>query len=377
MTEALQKNSGFSIPEIFDPYFLECLHEHWTQNHLSFGADLIDAQHLWITALIYRMEGLLLMPVGQPRLIKLTGYARELFGFLQKHFAFEELIMKAADFPGTAARLAEHADFLARLRDTFLTKTDLVADKVAPFVKFMRAWFMQHLKGENAEWKALLLKKHLNVNDFARAVLKDPEAEDEAAHTLLYRQLIIDHEYIAGIKREILNDIFLLWRRFDIRTQTPLIDMQHLWLIKMVVEIEGMLHVNFDERRILLERTLGELIAYVNMHFKSEEGLMQKLGYAEEKAHHAMHEDFKRTVSKLKFDYDSGNHHSMSNLVTVMRQWLITHIVIEDAKFARYCQQDAQKSLEASRLLIREKAIALSRDQTLLFMYIAARLRAT
>ena len=90
-----------------------------------------------------------------------------------------------------------------------------------------------------------------------------------------------------------------------------------------------------------------------------------------------MHEDFKRTVSKLKFDYDSGNHHSMSNLVTVMRQWLITHIVIEDAKFARFCQQDAQKSLEASRLLIREKAIALSRDQTLLFMYIAARLRAT
>ena len=37
----------FSINEIFDPFFLESLHKQWLDDHLTFGADVIDAQHLW------------------------------------------------------------------------------------------------------------------------------------------------------------------------------------------------------------------------------------------------------------------------------------------------------------------------------------------
>ncbi len=368
--------SGFSTPEVFDPYFLELLFDRWNEEHLTFSSDLIDAQHLWITALIYRLEILLPLPASNARRAKLTGYARELLGFLRKHLELEETIMQVAEFPQSGVRLAEHADILKKLHETFLPAADIADEKAEAFVKFMRAWLVRHVKVENAEWKAVLVKKHANVNDFARAVLKDPVAEDESTHTLLYRQLIIDRQVIPGVRKETLNDIFLLWKRFDIRTQIPLIDIQHLWLIKLIVEIEGMLHINFDQRRALLERTLAELIAYVDVHFGCEEALMQRLGYKEETPHHSLHEDFKRTVFKLKIDYEAGNHHSLSSLITIMRQWLITHIVIEDTKFARYCQQEPQKSLDASRLLIRDQNIVLSREQTLIFMYVSARLRA-
>lgn len=375
MIPAAQTGGGFSVHDIFDPYFLESLLEHWNENQFNIGAAVVDAQHLWITAIIFRMEGLLATPANNVRTVKLLSYAKELLAFLRKHLEFEQLIMKAADFEFYENRVAEHVDFLEKLQKTLVSPDDFTNAKGEALVRLMRAWLIRHIKSENSEWKSALIKKQRNVNQFATAVLKDPIIEEESAQTLLYRQLVVGHEVIPGVKKTTLDDIFLLWKRFDIRTNIPLIDIQHLWLIKMIVEIEGMLHINFDQRRAHLERTLSELISYVDVHFRSEEGLMQQLGYTEEVPHHSLHEDFKKTVFKLKFDYDAGNHHSLSNLITIMRQWLITHIVIEDAKFARYCHQDAQKSLDASRLLIRDRKITVSREQTLIFTYITARLR--
>lgn len=82
MSAAAQAASEFSVPEIFDPYFLESLLENWNENQFDFGAAVVDAQHLWITAIIFRMEGLLTTPVGKGRTLKLHSYAKELLAFL-------------------------------------------------------------------------------------------------------------------------------------------------------------------------------------------------------------------------------------------------------------------------------------------------------
>ncbi|MFO1471791.1 MAG: bacteriohemerythrin [Turneriella sp.] len=367
----------FSVSEIFDPFFLESLHKQWLDDHLTLGADLIDAQHLWLIALVLKMEWLLKVPVSAQRQAKLQSYGSELLQFLASHLELEELVMKTAEMPQVDDISREHAELLAKLHDALNKDGGAGPEKIAGFVQAVKMWINRHIKIEDPRWKIHLGKKHFIPNDYVRSLLKDIIAEEESAHALLYRQLMVQHEVIPGIRKETLDDLFLLWKRFDVNTNLPLIDMQHLWLFKMVVEVEGMLHIAFEQRRAHLERVLSELLDYVDIHFTSEEALMATLGYAEEKGHHKLHEDFKRTVAKLKLEYDGGNHHSLSSLVTLLRQWLLTHIVIEDAKFARFCESDPQKSLNASRLLIREKNIVIPRDQTLIYMYIMARLKAS
>lgn len=366
----------FSVSEIFDPFFLESLHKQWLEDHLTLGADVIDAQHLWLIALIMKMEWLLKSAASQQRSAKLHSYGNEVLQFLSAHIELEELVMKTSEMPQVGDIVREHAELLEKLREA-LPKDDAGQEKISGFVQAVKMWVNRHIKIDDPRWKVHLGKRHFIPNDYVRSVLKDILAEEESAHSLLYKQLMVQHEVIPGIRKETLDDLFLLWKRFDVNTNLPLIDMQHLWLFKMVVEVEGMLHIAFEQRRAHLERVLSELLDYVDIHFRSEEFLMVALGYAEEKGHHKLHEDFKRTVTKLKLEYDGGNHHSLSSLVTLLRQWLLTHIVIEDAKFARFCESDPQKSLNASRMLIRDKNIVIPRDQTLIYMYIMARLKAS
>lgn len=370
-------NAEFSVSEIFDPFFLESLHKQWLDDHLTLGADVIDAQHLWLIALILKMEWLLKAPATQQRSAKLHSYASEVLQFLSAHIELEELVMKTSEMPQIDDIAREHAELLAKLREA-LPKDDAAGqEKIAGFVQVVKMWVNRHIKIDDPRWKVHLGKKHLSPNDYVRSVLKDMLAEDESAHSLLYKQLMVQHEVIPGIRKDTLDDLFLLWKRFDVRTNVPLIDMQHLWLFKMIVEVEAMLHVAFEQRREHLERVLTELLNYVDVHFMCEEHLMDKLDYKEEKNHHKLHDDFRRTVTKLKLEYDGGNHHSLSSLVTLLRQWLLTHIVIEDKKFSHFCETDPQKSLNASRMLIRDKNIAIPRDQTLIYMYISARLKAS
>ena len=366
----------FSVSDIFDPFFLETLHKRWLDEHFTLGTEIIDAQHLWVVALLVRMELMLKTSGNRRNAARLTQYATEILKFLDAHLELEQLIIKTIEMPQAEEVLHDHAEFMKKLREAFVRDTAGNLEKPDGFVEVLKLWVSRHIKVEDARWKVQIGKKHFNPNDFVRAILKDPVNEAETAHALLYRQLMVQHEVIPGIKKETLDDLFLLWKRFDIRTNVPLIDMQHMWLFKMVVEIEGMLHRSFDERRKHLEAVLSELLAYVDVHFGSEEGLMAKIGYAGEKGHHKLHEDFRRTVLKLKAEYDGGNHHSLSSLITIMRQWLLTHIVMEDSKIAHACEKNPQQSLDASRALIREKGIPVPRDQTLVYMYISARLKA-
>ncbi|MFZ5628016.1 MAG: bacteriohemerythrin [Spirochaetota bacterium] len=367
----------FSIPEIFDPFFLEVLHKHWNDSHFALGVEIIDAQHLWLVALVSKMEILQQAKQGGALSGKMAAYARELVRFLRIHLELEERVMKAGEIPRNEEVALEHADFLSRLQAAFSLDTSGEMQNAESFVSLIKLWLDRHIKKDDPQWKVYLSKHHFNPTDFVKAVILDIGEEYESTHMMLYRQLLVAQEVIPGIRKAILDDIFQLWKRFDVRTNIPLIDMQHLWLFKMVVEMESMLHVSFAERRTHLERVLADLLAYVEVHFQSEEWLMAKLGYPEEKNHHRLHDDFRRTVQKLKQDYDAGNHHSLSSLVTLLRQWLLTHIVIEDSKFARACAADPQNTINASRLLIREKEIPVLRDQTLIYTYITARMRAS
>lgn len=376
MTENPDKNSGFAVHEIFDPFFLEILREHWLSEHFTLGTDTIDAQHLWICALTIKMETLLKGEATGQRNAKLDAYTHELLRFLSAHFELEGRVINASGLAQAQDILREHADFLSKLQLSISHTSDNTSPNFSGLVQVVKLWISRHIKVEDTRWKLHLINKHTNPNDFVRATIKDVITEDESPHAQLYKQLVVQHEVIPGIHKATLDDLFLLWKRFDVRTNLPLIDMQHLWLFKLVVEVEGMLHISFEERRSHLERILTQLLAYVNAHFFTEEILMEGLGYAESKNHRKLHDNFKGNITRLKAEYDLGNHHSLSSLVTVLRQWLLTHIVIEDNKFARFCEINPTRSLNASRILIKENNIPITHDQTLLYMYISARLKA-
>jgi hemerythrin-like metal-binding protein len=373
MTDSAQQTSS----EIFDPFFLELLQNTWASEHYNLGVDLLDAQHLWLIALLQKAQQFLMRPNQPGRAIQLSKYFNDFADFLLAHTKVEELAMETTGYPKFNERTQQNKEMFDNLREIFSLNRGKEVQKPEGLLKYLQVWLKRHIKEEDSLWKLFLMQKQLDPHNHIMSILKDPISEMNSPHMALYRQLVIYKEFIPGLKKPILDDIFLLWQRFDLKMDIPLIDMQHLWLLKMVVEIESMLHVAFEERQATLEKTLTDLLIYVDVHFRSEEALMTKLDYTEFNHHRDLHETFKRQILKLKKEYDEGNHHSLSSLVTILRQWLISHIAIEDVKFAKFCGSDHKNSLDASRIVIREKEIKLQREQTLLYLYISARLRAT
>jgi len=358
-----------SLPELFDPFFLETLQEKWAAGHYLFGAEIIDAQHLWSLALLHKAD-ILLRQKKEFAIAKATAFLGEAVSFIDEHLKFEEDVMRASEFPDIDRRLQEHRELVQNARQL------LQQGKSAALMPILNAWFERHARETDVAWRTHLLHKHTNLQNFISAVQKDPVGEAQMPHALLYRQLMISHEILPGIKKAVIEDIFQIWKRFAVHINIPLIDMQHLWLIKMIVELEGMLHISFDERRAMLENVLSDLIAYVQIHFDCEEALMAKLQFPDFAQHHKIHVEFRRSVHKMHEDYLSGNHHALSGLVTMLRQWLVTHIVIEDTKIARFAMNNKIDALTASRVLIRDKQIPIDRDHMMLYTYVSARLRA-
>ena len=116
-----------------------------------------------------------------------------------------------------------------------------------------------------------------------------------------------------------------------------LIDSQHQhW-----VEIFNRLHravlsddsVDLDE---LQESTLKEILEYTDFHFSSEEGLMAEAAYPEAHRHWRLHKEFTNLVYEKNRDLENGDIVLNSGLLSLMKNWLLLHIQVEDQKFGQY-----------------------------------------
>ena len=82
--------------------------------------------------------------------------------------------------------------------------------------------------------------------------------------------------------------------------------------------------------RAAIGPAIEELARYTEYHFSAEEKLMTKhrcSGLAEQKA---MHGQFLNQVAEMKRKFDSGQHGLGTEVLTTLKDWLVSHIVRKD-----------------------------------------------
>jgi hemerythrin len=94
---------------------------------------------------------------------------------------------------------------------------------------------------------------------------------------------------------------------------------------------EGSQKLN-DVQRVTLEQILD----FTRYHFAAEEKLMQDTAYPEVYNHWRLHREFAKTAYENYRDIGKGVFFLNSDLLSVMKNWLLQHIQIEDKKFGNY-----------------------------------------
>lgn len=109
------------------------------------------------------------------------------------------------------------------------------------------------------------------------------------------------------------------------------IDHQHKKLVQL---INNLSEINHQKLVIpdLLEAYYQDVANYIKFHFTTEENFMFTCRYSELENHKIMHQNFIKTVEHLKLQTDKGLDPHGDKLCLFLKDWLLTHIAVEDLK---------------------------------------------
>lgn len=117
------------------------------------------------------------------------------------------------------------------------------------------------------------------------------------------------------------------------------IDEQHQVLVNLFNEANTKLTTNNNAE--FVEQITRDLLSYALYHFETEEGLMQKYDYIEDKiedadAHIRQHRSFSAKVVAMRNDIKAGVLISREDLLSFLNSWLINHILNTDKRLASF-----------------------------------------
>ncbi len=113
------------------------------------GVKAMDDQH-----------GILMDTMNELRDDLLHGCNREqldeslerLVDFTRKHFASEEHLLQAYNFPGLLEHRAAHQRLLSEIRKTVRRAENCDSLQVHPLLEFLRSWYMEHIESLDRQY---------------------------------------------------------------------------------------------------------------------------------------------------------------------------------------------------------------------------------
>ena len=86
--------------------------------------------------------------------------------------------------------------------------------------------------------------------------------------------------------------------------------------------------------------TLQAMQEYANYHFRAEEQYMKEINYPDVVAHRRLHTDFDDYLYSYKRKVQSGELVLNSELMSILKKWLLNHIMQEDQKYRAFLTQN-------------------------------------
>ena len=127
----------------------------------------------------------------------------------------------------------------------------------------------------------------------------------------------------------------------EFETGNDLIDSQHKQLVKLTNDLIADC-INNKSTEILSE-ALKFIVSYAEIHFADEERLQIEYKYPDYENHKQYHEGFKIKVLDLIHQYIANQHYEnlLSDIQSVLVDWLLTHFKQEDFKVAEHIRKTA------------------------------------
>jgi hemerythrin-like metal-binding protein len=111
------------------------------------------------------------------------------------------------------------------------------------------------------------------------------------------------------------------------------LDAQHRRLVELANRLDAALSGGDPNGEI--GRVLADLVVYSHEHFAAEEELMQQIGFYGLHQHRTEHRRIAQQIKGFLLRLKQGGKVSPTELLTLLRNWINTHIAREDTKIGK------------------------------------------
>jgi hemerythrin len=116
----------------------------------------------------------------------------------------------------------------------------------------------------------------------------------------------------------------------------PLIDEQHKELVNMTNALYGGCLAGDEAAQAYFMETIHGTVDYVKYHFAAEEKILENVRYPELAEHKRAHEGFVKQIFEDVKSFQGGKKFVPNVFVRYLKDWILTHIALQDKKYAEY-----------------------------------------
>lgn len=304
----------------------------WNEKNLGLNIPIIDLQHLWLIFLLVEIEIVLNKDNNEEEFEKISI---ELVNFTLEHFTLEESLFIRFDYPQFLAHKKQHQSFVELLKERF----DLSALKnkavKQELLDFLWDWLTVHILKEDFLYKEFLDQSNSKYNEWFKFLIENGQVTVDKAQAELFNKITKSTHVKEIISDNLYRSINNIWHVYNLSIHLPVVDLQHLWLIKMTVELDyASKNLVSSKREEVFRAIIKGAVQYTKEHFFIEEKIMQKFEYHGFTNHLKQHHGFMEFIQLRNKQHKQGDIKAAANLVVDLKEWLLGHIAIEDRNMA-------------------------------------------
>ncbi len=355
--------------ELLNPQHVSNVKDFWKFQNFQLGIPFIDTQHVWLVSLVLHLNAIIKTEHDDQLHETFQKAIAEAFDYADTHFKAEETLFTAFHFPERDAHIKQHGAFIHSLKKLVAQSQKLDRAMAEKLFRYLRHWLSEHILKEDKKYAQFLRQRKSNLESFFEDHTIDGIFLLSLEQMELYNQVFSAKETNETLDKESLvrQKIRDIWVRFKLKLDIPLIDIQHLWLIKVAFLLEMTMHDKTENRQIEIKELLQETILYVGEHFHTEEYLMEKLNYPYLLGHKQKHAALVYSVLERKAEIEAGNDRAANLLAIDLKEWLFSHIALEDKKFSQTIKEKRYEGIQLTKMLIEEKEVKIRKGQLELY----------
>ncbi|CCO25075.1 bacteriohemerythrin [Maridesulfovibrio hydrothermalis] len=201
---------------------------------------------------------------------------------------------------------------------------------------------IESIAAASEEQSAASEEINMAISDVAKVASDTTEGMANSAHALAEIASVIEEldSIVQGISSGKIIDTssgkIVEWSD-ELSVNVRTIDEHHMVLLDLINE----LYIAMRQRKTgeVVGEVTARLLEYTKYHFGYEEKIFDKHHYPEVKPHKKLHRIFIKKIADFKDEIDAGKLTASTELIRFLKDWLIKHIMVVDAKYTDFMHE--------------------------------------